>query len=195
MFHELECRGKRLIRRRYLAAVALATVLCLSGTLIAQEQKPTEYDVKAAYLFNFGKFVKWPAREMSLARSFNICVLGRDPFGSKLDELVSGEVLEGKRLSVFRVSSATEASACPIIFISRSEGSRLPAILTALRRHPVLTVSDISGFSNKGGMIEFLMQGEKVRFQVNLPAAQRSGLVFSSELLKVAVAVKRGEGK
>jgi len=153
--------------------------------------KPSEYEVKAAFLFNFGKFVRWPA-DAARDSTFNICVLGRDPFGRKLDALTQGERVDGKSLTVSRIASPTEASACRIVFISSSEERHLASIIQALSKRPILTVSDINGFASHGGMIEFIVDGDRVRFDVNLSASQSADLKLSSELLRVAARVTSG---
>jgi YfiR/HmsC-like len=176
-------------------ALALGTgllaLLLLPLTIDAQNPRPTEYQVKAAYLFNFGKFVKWPPS--ASASSFVICLLGSDPFQGILDKTVAGEQIDNKPVTVRRINSAADAAGCRIVFVSESEEGRMGSILAALNRSPVLTVSDASGFVDHEGMIQFVMDGDRVRFQVNLSAAQRAGLTMSSELLKVATEVKRQE--
>jgi hypothetical protein len=153
--------------------------------------KPSEYEVKAAFLFNFGKFVRWPA-DAARDSTFNICVLGRDPFGRKLDTVTQGERVDGKSFTVSRISSPAEATACRIVFISASEERHLASILQSLSKHPILTVSDISGFASHGGMIEFIVDGDRVRFDVNMTASQSADLKLSSELLRVAAHVTGG---
>jgi hypothetical protein len=166
-------------------------MLLMSSSLYSQNRKPTEFEVKAAYLSNFGRFVKWPtAADRGV---FSICVLGEDPFGPVLDSMISDEQVDGKRVSVRRVNSAGEASNCNIVFISTSEERRLASILAQLGKSPVLTVSEITGFTDHHGIIQFVMDHDRVRFEVNLAAADRVGLVLSSDLLKVATAVKREE--
>ncbi len=161
-------------------------------TLQAQQPRPTDYQVKAAYLYNFGKFIQWPGIAGTDAeKPFDLCVLGQDPFGNTLDSTVSGETINGKNIGVRRISKPEEASSCRIVFISSSEDSRLRIILAALDKTPVLTVSDLPDFSRRGGMIQFLLEQNKVRFEVNLPAAQRAGLMLSSQLLKVATVVRK----
>ena len=176
------------------ARVAIPILLLISycDVMWGQSRKPTEYQVKAAYLYNFGKFVRWPAVSGdSTYDSFLICVLGNDPFGSTLDSTVEGESLDGKHLKVRRMTSANEAVRCHILYISSSEEHDLEHLLSELTTHPVLTVSDIPDFVERGGDIEFVNQGDRIRFKVNLASAEKSGLVFSSDLLKVAIAVKR----
>jgi hypothetical protein len=167
----------------------LTYVLTLSVTLCSQVKTPNEYDVKSAYLYNFGKFVRWPANQPT-TDSFSICVLGEDPFGGALNTL-SKETLDGKSVSAKRITQPEDAGSCRIIFISLSEEHHLKEILGALDKKPVLTVSEIQHFSRRGGMIQFVMEGNRVRFEVNLTAAEDAGLSLSSELLKVATAVKR----
>ncbi|MFZ0562150.1 MAG: YfiR family protein [Terriglobales bacterium] len=169
----------------YYALVLTLTVISSS----AEEPHPTESQVKAAYLYNFGKFVTWPATPAPSADSREICVLGKDPFGSVLDSTVAGESIDGKKIEVRRLAKAQDAAHCSILFVSESEASRLDAILPSLRRFGALTVSDIPHFAEHGGMIEFVMQQNKIRFAVNRAAAQQSHLVLSSELLKVAIRV------
>ena len=160
----------------------------------AQHAKPTDYEVKAVYLYNFGKFVSFPQRISSGTGKFNLCILGKDPFGPKLDATVSDESVGGKTVAVMRLARTQDAGACQIIFVSESESERLKSILEALHPVTALTVSDIPGFLTQGGMIEFVIEDNRVRFEVNLDAAQRAGLTLSSELLKVALDVKRQGG-
>lgn len=163
--------------------------------LRAQEPRPNEYQVKAAYLFNFGRFVKWPTTPTAgKDDSFTVCVLGQDPFGPILDSTLAGEDLDGKRVAARRISKPQDAGACRILFISSEEGNRLKEILSALDEEGVLTVSDMPDFSRRGGMIQFVMDGNRVRFEINLASAQNARLTLSSELLKVAAAVRKSTG-
>jgi hypothetical protein len=180
-------RGPRL----WLTAVALAWALVAVPCLRAQGSKPTDYKVKAVYLYNFGHFVEWPASVPAKSGSFTVCVLGQDPFGSALDATLAGETIGGKSVSAKRISTPQEAISCQILFMGAAEGSRLNKIIEALDKEAVLTVSDMPQFSQRGGMIQFVLEGKKVRFEVNLTAVQRAGLTLSSELLKVATTVRR----
>jgi len=157
-----------------------------------QVRKSTEYDVKAAYLYNFGKFIHWPAAiSPAASEMFSICVLGSNPFGDSLNSTVKGESIDGKKLAVRYLSSTGELNGCRILFLSSSEEHRVEAILAEVGKRPILTVSDIPDFVERGGEIEFVPVDEKIRFRVNLGAAEKAGLSLSSDLLKVAVAVKR----
>jgi hypothetical protein len=162
------------------------------ATVLAQQPKPNEYQIKATYLYNFGRFVKWPDTFPSgKGDSFSVCVLGQDPFGPILDSTLAGEVLDGKPVVLRRISKPQDAGECRILFISSTEERHLKEILTALDKSGVLTVSDIPGFARRGGMIEFVLEGERVRFEINLASAASARLVLSSELLKVAASVKQ----
>jgi len=178
-------------RRIYLLILAAGWFM-VPPSLRAQEGKPSEYQIKAVYLYNFGKFIQWPKTEVSNSPgSFFICVLGQDPFGVNLDSTIAGESLEGKNLVARRISKLEELPVCRILFISASESSQLKKILAVLEGTPVLTVSDMPEFTLRGGMIQFVLRENKVRFEVNLTAAEKSGLVFSSQLLKVATEVRK----
>ena len=186
-------RKARCTRRSppWAAAVILVWTLVAVPCLWAQGPKPTDYDVKAAYLYNFGRFVEWPDSVATKSDSFNVCVLGQDPFGPALDATLAGETIGGKNVTARRISSPQEAVNCRILFMSSEEGNRLSKIMEALDKGSVLTVSDMPQFSQRGGMIQFVLEGKKVRFEVNLTAVQRAGLTLSSELLKVATTVRR----
>jgi YfiR/HmsC-like len=173
-------------------AVFLLVVAFLGATrLFAQQPKPGEYQVKATYLYNFGRFVKWPERvPAGKGDSFSVCVLGQDPFGAILDSTLAGEALDGKPVALRRITKPQDAGDCRILFISSAEEKHLKEILTALDENGVLTVSDMPGFTRRGGMIQFVLEGDRVRFEINLASAENARLVLSSELLKVAAAVR-----
>ncbi len=172
--------------RRVGRSIAVAVLLVLAAwPCLAQSSRASETEIEAAYLYNFGKFVTWPAQP----ESFEICILGKDPFGPVLDATVSGESIGTSRVAVARITNAREATACQVLFISDQEEGHLRAILTVVKNAGVLTVSDIPHFAERGGMIEFVQREGRIRFEVNLDAAQQSKLALSSELLKVAVKV------
>jgi hypothetical protein len=175
-----------------LAGVVVALALLGTTGILAQQPKPNEYQVKATYLYNFGRFVKWPGTfPAGKGDSFSVCVLGQDPFGSILDSTLAGETLEGKPVVLRRISKPQDAGECRILFISAKEEKHLKEILAALDEGGVLTVSDMPDFTRRGGMIQFVLEGDRVRFEINLATAERAKLVLSSELLKVAASVKR----
>lgn len=178
--------------RPLLIAVAAACAFLPIPVLHAQNPRPTDYQVKATYLYNFGRFIEWPGKVAAAqGGSFTVCVLGQDPFGPSLDATLAGETIGGKTVVAKRISSAEESGDCQILFLSLTDDSRLHKIIADLDKKAVLTVSDMSQFVKRGGMIQFVLEGKKVRFEVNLTATQHAGLTLSSELLKVATAVKR----
>jgi len=183
-------RCGRLWRR--LAVVMVMLVLLQTPALQAQQPKASEYQVKATYLYNFSRFVQWPANVAAAqGDSFPICVIGLDPFGTALDAILTGETIDGKNVVAKRVAKPQDALNCRVLYISPSEDSRLKEILAGVDKAGVLTVSDIPQFSRRGGMIQFVMDGNKIRFEVNLTSAQDAGLTLSSDLLKVATAVRK----
>ena len=158
----------------------------------AQQAIASEVRVKAAYLYNFGKFVEWPENNVpEQDQSFEICVLGADPFGPILDAALARGSIDGKNVTAKRISKPQDVDSCRILFISTSEEGHLKEVLTALDKASVLTVSDIPRFSQRGGMIGFILDGNRVRFDVNLASAQSARLTLSSELLKVATNVRK----
>jgi hypothetical protein len=171
--------------------VAVGCAVIGIGHPVAQGQnsKPTEYEVKATYLYKFGRFVEWPAKVES--DSFSICVLGQDPFGPALNAIIANETIAGKSVVAKRIPAPQDAVNCRVLFIGSSENTRLKQILTTLRDASVLTVSDLPEFTQRGGMIQFISEGDRVRFEVNLATAERAGLTLSSEFLKVAINVRR----
>jgi hypothetical protein len=182
------CRVFRIVA----VIVAFGWALQAVPILYAQHSTPTEYEVKAAYLYKLGKFVEWPDNVTSSGDdSFPICVLGQDPFGAAFDTTIARESINGKKVVIKRISKTRDAVSCRILFISSSEESRVKEILTALSKASVLTVSDISEFSRLGGMVQFVVDSNRVRFEVNLTCAERAGLTLSSQLLKVAIRVER----
>jgi hypothetical protein len=170
-----------LLRRVFLLLLAFA------GPAFAQEPAPLEYDLKAAFLYNFVKFVEWPPDAFAGPRSpLTICVYGQDPFGDSLDGVVRGETLGERGLLVQRPEGLDDLRDCRVLFVSRSERQRLPEILSRVEGAPVLTVGETDGFLRAGGMIDFVLEDNKVRFLINQDAAERSRLRISSKLLRLA---------
>lgn len=166
--------------------VALAT-LCLGAAspaaAIAPAAAPTEYEVKAAFVVNFARFVEWPEAP---AGPFVVGVLGEDPFGDALDHAFRGEVTGGHAWTVRRLARPEDGTGVQILFVGKSEEKRLAAILAQMRGAPVLTVSDMPGFAGRGGMIGFRLEERRVRFDIDPEPAAQAGLKLSSQLLKLA---------
>ncbi len=173
----------------YYSVLAFISVLLSASASPAQESRPTESQVEAAYLYNFGKFITFPPNRAGKFDPFSICILGKDPFREALDATVRGESINGKKITVQRLVNMQHAETCSILFVSSSEESHLPAIVAPAKTLSLLTVSDMKGFAERGGIIQLVRQQDRIRFEVNLAAAQESHLTLSSELLKVAVRV------
>lgn len=171
--------------------ICFVYLLCLLFplALIAQRGHPSQYDVEAVYLYQFGRFVQWPSQNAAPTDSFPICVLGRDPFGKTLDTTIAGESIGLLPLRADRLVDANDAKHCRILFISDSENEHLAEILDSLQKSPVLTVSESQDFITRGGMIQFAVVDNRVRFEINLATAEKAGLAVSSQLLKVASTV------
>jgi hypothetical protein len=180
-----------------LSARAVAATLVLGATLAHAQPEPnppasspSEYEVKAAFLYNFARFVEWPAEAGHDAGApFVIAILGRDPFGPVLDETVAGKTVGGRPIEVRRVPRVDEARDAQIVFVAPSERPNVAAILKALERPGLLTVGDMDGFALQGGAINFTVQARRVRFEINPAAAEQARLKMSSQLLKLATLV------
>lgn len=168
----------------------LFCLLLWSVPPLAPEARAAGYSVsqvQAAFLFNFAQFTKWPARAFPQPSSpLTIGVLGANPFGGALESTVGGETVDGHRMAVKYSRRADDLKSCQIVFISQSEAAQLDATLAAFQGTSVLTVSDVPRFCQRGGMINFIIDGGKVRFEINSSAARSAGLQISSKLLKIA---------
>jgi len=173
----------------------LSFALVLTIRLIAagrQEGPPDEYQVKAAFLYNFAKFVEWPSEAFeNPSKSLTICVLGEDPFGRAIDDVISGKKIEQRALTVHRISDARQAKGCRILFVSSSEHRSVLSALAGINESGVLTVGESGSASSEGMIINFILEGGKIRFAINTAAAEREKLRFSSRLLSLAIMVKK----
>jgi len=152
----------------------------------AQEALP-EYQVKAAYLFNFLKFVEWPDDAFSDALApIVIGIAGDDPFGESLPQVTMGKTVQGRDLVIRKYHVGESMKGCQILFINAAEKKRLPQLLAGLKGSSVLVVSDMAGFLDKGGMIQFLSENNRIRFAINVDATGRANLKISSKLLSLA---------
>ena len=146
-----------------------------------------EYQVKAAFLFNFAKFVEWPESSFADARApIVLGIVGDNPFGDDLDRIVTGQMVKGRTIHISKYRSGDDLRACHILFISESEHARVPQILASLQGASVLTVSDIDGFAKGGGVMQLILEEDRVRFAVNLDSATRAKLKINSKLLALA---------
>jgi hypothetical protein len=170
------------------AFLSLSVILSLTTAWgIAQEAPPSEYRLKAAFLFNFAKFVDWPPEAFKDASApLVIGILGDNPFGRDLEQTVQGKSINTHPLLIKQFSSPSETTNCHILFVSSSEKKRQPEVLNSVRGAPVLTVGENDQFIEAGGMINFVVEDKKIRFQINNDPARREGLKISSKLLGLA---------
>ena len=175
--------------RRTLTFLLLNLVLLLAaGNAPGQDTQPSEYRVKAAFVFNFAKFVEWPAETFTNATEpIIIGILGDNPFGTDLEQTVHAKLVNDRPFEIKEFHNAADARNCHILFISTSEKDKLHQIFDALRDTNVLTVGETDGFTDNGGMINFVRQGTKIRFQINADAARAARLKISSKLLSLAL--------
>ena len=147
-----------------------------------------EYQIKAAFLFNFAKFVVWPVNAFPDASTpIVIGVLGQDPFGSYLDDTVRGERVDNRQLVVQRYRNPAEIKNCHVLFISRSEAARLSEILSSLKYRNLLIVTDADG-GERQVIIRFVNEGNRIRFKIDAQAARDANLTISSKLLRLGSA-------
>jgi hypothetical protein len=174
--------------RKAAILTGLASILVSSSANAADGL--LEYEVKAVFLLNFTKFIEWPAAAFEAPDSpITICLLGEDPFGRTLDQVVNGEVVNGRKIGVQRIKRPPAAKSCQILFWGRSENAAartLPALGPG-----VLTVGEGESFLHEGGMISFVIDNRRVRFDVNQTLAEKAGLKPSSKLLGVARSVEK----
>jgi len=166
-------------------------ILLLLLATPAAAQTAGEYQVKAAFLFNFAKFVEWPAAFKSPSDPIHICILGDNPFGTMLSDLLAGKKINDRPLLGAHFFELKEIGGCQILFVSKSQRKNLRNILAAAEAGGVLTVGEWDNFALDGGMIGFRLEGGKVRLEVNLPAAERAQVLISSKLLSLAQVVRK----
>jgi len=168
------------------------TLLLLFSTADGQNRREfSEYEVKAAFLFSFIKFVDWPSNAFDDAdEPLIIGIVGKDPFGSTLDAIVAGKTIKNRRLTIRRFRDASRIGRCHVLFVGSSARTSTARILRSIRNRHILTVGDAKHFARQGGMINFFTRNRRVRFQINLSAVEKSGLKISSRLLRLADIIK-----
>ena len=180
-----------MIKRLLILAVCLAAVLFLfPGTARAEQLQ--EYQVKAALLYNFTQFVQWPDKAFgSAAEPFVVATVGEDPFGGELERAMEEKSVAGHAVVVKHFASAGELGKCHLLFVPKSEDSRLSAIFDAVGDKPVLTIGDTDAFPWAGGTIRFFLDQDRIRFEINTDSADKAALKISSKLLKLARIFKK----
>jgi len=183
-------------RQKYLlrACVLMAGFFLSDSLQSAESSPPREYQIKAVFLYNFVQFVEWPPAAFPGPNSpFVIGVLGSDPFGDFLDELVRNEKVNGRPLVVERYRSVDEIDNCHVLFVSGSESARAAQIAADLKGRGILTVCDRDEFARRGAIVRFVTERDRVRLRVNLEGAKAAGLTISSKLLRSAEIVSSGK--
>ncbi|HEV2692306.1 MAG TPA: YfiR family protein [Verrucomicrobiae bacterium] len=171
-----------------MAAFLFLLILLFGFPAPAQDAAPTEYQIKAAFLYNFAKFVEWPETAFGSPTSpIIIGVLGDNVFGDNLAKTIANKAINNRPLLFKEYHSVLEATNCHILFISASEKSKFSKIMEGLHGTSVLTVSETPDFIEAGGMINFVLEANKIRFQINDDVAKKAGLKISSKLLSLAV--------
>ena len=183
-------RGRPASSLRVWVSTLILAGLALDARRVAgaEQSSAAEYEVKAAYVFNFANFVTWPASAFaSPTAPMVIGVAGDSPIAGPLLRAIQGEAIGGRSLVIRRVARADDMKECHIVFVGANESRQLVRSLTELRNAPLLTIGDAEDFLSSGGMIRFVVAGnDKVRFDVNLDATSNAGLKPSARLLKVA---------
>jgi hypothetical protein len=176
-----------------MALALLALLVCGQSALAATGSAVSkEYQLKAAFLYNFTKFVEWPpqpARDPD--QPIVIGVAGRNPFGDELEKIVEGRKVNGRSITVRRITAASEARAVDLLFIGVDEDRWYADMLAAIEGAPVVTVGESARSAALGAMITFTMEAERVRFEINQEAAEKAGLKISAQLLKLATVVRK----
>ncbi len=170
----------------------LFTILFLCGAAFlfpknipAQETRPDEYQVKAAFLYNFVKFIDWPDETLVNNTAITLCIIGKDSFEGSIN-LIEGKPVRGKTLTVRHIKTLQDAGSCQLLFISPSEKNYIAQILQEIRDYSIITIGDYEGFAQQGVIINFYIEQESVRFEINVNAARHTGIQISSKLLKLA---------
>lgn len=169
--------------------VALAVASGSAGA--AQEVRP-EYQLKAAFVARFPEFTEWPETALDSRAALDICVARPSPFGGALTGILGGELLRGRRLQVREVTDTGEAASCLVLFIPAAASADRKSLLLAAAKAPVLTIGETPTFLDEGGIVNLRLIGGRVRFDINVGAAARVGLRFSSQLLRLALDVRGG---
>jgi hypothetical protein len=168
---------------------ALGVVLASSFAINAAgaQKRASEVSLKSAFLYKFTHFAEWPPEAMGNGKNpIVMCVIGRDSLAEVLEDSVQGRTSGGRLLVVRRVGGAEEARACHVLFIGWSDGEKIDQVIGSLAEQPILTVGDVEGFGQRGGMINLRKQGSRLRLEINRRAADRAGINLSSQLLKLA---------
>ena len=188
----LRATAKKLwVERLNLASKTTFAVASMALTLTTAYAQLDEYAIKAAFLYKFGLFVEWPSAAFSSPTSpVNLCIVGEDPFGETLDRVVADEQINGRSIVVHRLKTVEHNPACHILYVGGSEEQSQAEILETVRGNPVLTVADAPHSTSETAIINFVIEDNRVRFNIDDAAAEQNGLAISSKLSSLALNVK-----
>lgn len=179
--------SKRLLARFLLVLLAGLISPCLT---LGQSEVSQEYQVKAAFLYNFAKFVDWPSAAFANDKApITVCIYGKDPFGATLDDTVRSKTIGARGFAVRRPKSPKDLATCHIAYLGDSVGDQLRDVLSILETSSVLSVGEDPHFADQGGDIQFVMEDGKIRFLINVDSVNRAGFKMSSKLLALAKVV------
>jgi uncharacterized protein DUF4154 len=179
----------RIVRRARLLVLVAAVLAPGPAARSETAPAPTEYQVKAAFLYSFAKFVQWPDDAFhGPEEPFVVGVLGEDPFGTVLDQTLVGKTVLNRPVVIKRFAKVEDVQA-QILFVAASAARDLPRVLKALRGRAILSAGESEGFAESGGVVGFKTQEKRVRFEINLSRAEEGRLKISSQLLKLATIV------
>lgn len=171
----------------------LAALLSLSTAAVYGEEVSKEYQIKAAFVYNFTKFISWPAQSFAAADSpIVIGVLCQTAIAAELETTVKNRKVNGRAIAVLRMNGPEQAGSTNLVFVCASEDAQFATVRKAIANSPVLTVGESASFAQQGGMINFVLEGDKVRFEINADSAENAGLKISAQLQKLALSVRRG---
>ncbi|MCW8933741.1 MAG: YfiR family protein [Gammaproteobacteria bacterium] len=170
-----------IILRNYFILILVSMSWCAS----VHADFNREYQLKAAYLLNFARFIYWPEQVIKTADNFNICVIGENPFNDSLDKL-SNKKIKNKKIKITYSKYYVEETQCHIAYISKTKNNEHKDIINKIGNDVVLTVSDIDGFALDGGMIGFVRVKNKIKFEINVDKSVKSNIKYRSQLLEVA---------
>ena len=175
---------------RLLLVAAGCVILTICTPVAAHADGEKEYEVKAAFIFNFAKFVEWPARAFNSSESpFVVAVVGKDPFGGSLAAALRGKEVAGRSIVLKRFNWDDDMKGAHVLFIASEDPDRLSRVSDSVKGYPILTIGESRGFAPRYGIIGFTVEKKRVRFEINLDAARRAGLTVSSRLLSLAKVV------
>lgn len=177
--------------KRKFAAIFILILITAAVVILpvrGQDRKPGEYEVKAVFIYNLAKFIEWPDKSLDHSPILTLYILGEDPFGTDLDA-IRDKLVKGKRVVVKQIDSPYALKNAGILFISSSEEKRLQDILKGISGLPILTVGDTQSFAKKGVMVNFYIENNKIRFEINMEATERAGLKISSSILRMGTII------